>query len=55
MADLIEKTIRWKDTQEEETVVFGIGGFNPVFDDQVFFWVDTINELNNLDEDFEII
>lgn len=57
MNDIIEVTIKWKDTQEVETVLFGVGEFNPTMDDQVFFWIDTINELNegNLSPDFEII
>jgi len=36
--------IRWKDTKGMETVVFGIGPPNHD-DDDVFFWVDSIEEI----------
>lgn len=56
MADLIEKTIKWKDTNEEEIVIFGIGQFNDAMDDQVFFWVQDLDELGtDLSPDFEVI
>ena len=52
MADLIQKTIRWKDNGQEQTVLFGVGEFNDTMDDQVFFWVQDIEELNSLNEEF---
>ena len=57
MSDLQEVNIRWKDSGEEETVVFGIGEFNPVYDDYVFFWIDTVEDLDSkeLSPDFEIV
>lgn len=56
MADIKEVTIRWNDTKEEETVLFGIGEFNPTMDDEVFFWVDSEDELKEpVSSDFDIV
>lgn len=57
MCDIIEVNIRWKQTGEIETVLIGVGEFNPTMDDQIFFWIDEIGdlELDNLSEDWEVI
>jgi hypothetical protein len=50
MADLIEKTIVWKDNGKEEIVLFGVGSFNDVLDDEVFYWADDMDELKSLED-----
>ena len=48
--------IRWKDTGEECNYLFGIGDYDGEDDDQIFFWVESMQEIkdNNFDE-FTII
>lgn len=41
--------IKWKDSGEIETKIFGLGeyveGVNDALDAQIFFWVESIEEL----------
>ena len=51
------QVIRWKDTLEEETVIFGIGEWDGEEDDSnIFFWVRSMNEIEENDfMEFEIV
>lgn len=48
--------IRWKDNQQEETVLFAIGEYEGEDDDEIFYWVESMEEIgDNNFEEFEII
>ena len=57
----VDKKIQWKDSGEKELVTFGIGefteGVNDQEDDEIFFWVESIDELKKGNDlgDFIII
>lgn len=48
MAQFVEQTICWKDTGDIQTITFGIGDFNEVEDQYVFYWVDDLKDLESL-------
>ena len=57
--DLRQETIQWLDNGDISTVIFGIGKFNEAVDQEVFYWVDNLKELDSFLEpnggDFIII
>lgn len=43
--------IQWKDTGDKETVYFGIEPVIDEIDDQVFFWIESMEEIEELKEE----